>query len=132
METVIAILRMDMVSVSSKMEIGISAFGRRIRCMEWAFTYSKQVTRLIELHILVSSIMENFTELEKWLNFRIKPRARLSIGALGLMAKNQNKACTFIKIQQFTIKVDGFKTRKMEREGSFFLMVNILANGKIT
>jgi hypothetical protein len=56
---------------------------------------------------------------------------KLYIGELGLMVKNQSREYIFTRIQLFTIKVDGFKMKKMVKEDLFFQMENILDHGKI-
>ena len=56
---------------------------------------------------------------------------KLYIGVLGLMVKNQSREYIFIRIQLFTIKVDGFKMKKMVKEDLFFQTENILDHGKI-
>ncbi len=47
------------------------------------------------------------------------------------MVKNQNKAFIFTKIQQFTIKADGFMMKKTVKGDLFFQVENILEHGKI-
>ena len=47
------------------------------------------------------------------------------------MVKNQSREYIFTRIQLFTIKVDGFKMKKMVKEDLFFQMENILDHGKI-
>lgn len=56
---------------------------------------------------------------------------KLYIGELGLMVKNQSREYIFTRIQLFTIKVDGFKMKKMVKEDLFFQTENILDHGKI-
>lgn len=56
---------------------------------------------------------------------------KLYIGELGLMVKNQSREYIFTRIQLFTIKVDGFKMKKMVKEDLFFQTENILDRGKI-
>ena len=56
---------------------------------------------------------------------------KLFIGVLGLMVKNQSREYIFTRIQLFTIKVDGFKMKKMVKEDFFFQTENILDHGKI-
>ena len=56
---------------------------------------------------------------------------KLYIGELGLMVKNQSREYIFTRIRLFTIKVDGFKMKKMVKEDLFFQTENILDHGKI-
>ena len=56
---------------------------------------------------------------------------KLYIGELGLMVKNQSREYIFTRIQLFTIKVDGFKMKKMVKEDLFFQTENKLDHGKI-